>query len=63
MRLGRSDSTRAAIPLRCGAAQDVAGSVGVKRMQREILDHFEDVLYPDGDGPLRQVLFEEYVVQ
>jgi flagellar FliL protein len=43
--------------------KDVAGSVGVKRMQREILEHFEDVLYPDGDGPLREVLFEEFVVQ
>ena len=43
--------------------KDVAGSVGVKRLQREILEHFDEVLYPDGDGPLREVLFEEYVVQ
>jgi flagellar basal body-associated protein FliL len=43
--------------------KDVAGSVGVKRLQRELLEHFEDVLYPDGDGPLREVLFEEFVVQ
>lgn len=43
--------------------KDVAGSVGVKRLQRELLEHFDEVLYPNGDGPLREVLFEEYVVQ
>lgn len=43
--------------------KDVGGSVGVKRLQREILEHFETVLYPEGDGPLREVLFEEYAVQ
>ncbi len=43
--------------------KDVGGSIGVKRLQREILEHFEEVLYPEGNGPLRQVLFEEYAVQ
>ena len=43
--------------------KDVAGTVGVKRVQREILERFEDELYPDGHGPLRDVLFEEFVVQ
>jgi flagellar FliL protein len=43
--------------------KDVSGSVGVNRLQREILEKFEDILYPDGDSKLRDVLFEEYVVQ
>jgi flagellar protein FliL len=43
--------------------KEVGGTVGVKRLQREIMERFEEVLYPDGDGPLREVLFEEYDVQ
>jgi len=43
--------------------KDVSGSVGASRVQREILEKFEDFLYPDGHGHLRAVLFEEYVVQ
>ena len=43
--------------------KDVSGSVGASRVQREILERFEDFLYPDGHGSLRAVLFEEYVVQ
>ena len=43
--------------------KDVGGTVGVNRLQRELLEKLEDVLYPDGDSKLRDVLFEEYVVQ
>jgi flagellar FliL protein len=43
--------------------KDVSGSVGVQRMQRELLERIEDVLYPDGSSRIRAVLFEEYVVQ
>jgi flagellar basal body-associated protein FliL len=43
--------------------KDVAGTQGVNRLQREMLEKFEDMLYPGGHGPLRNVLFEEYVVQ
>jgi flagellar FliL protein len=43
--------------------KDVSGSVGVARLQREVLERVEEVLYPDGHGPIRAVLFEEYVVQ
>lgn len=43
--------------------KDVSGSVGVTRMQRELLEKMEDVLYPDGHSRLKGVLFEEYVVQ
>ena len=41
---------------------DVAGKVGVTRLQRELHDLFEDVLYPEGHGPIRAILFEEFVV-
>jgi flagellar basal body-associated protein FliL len=43
--------------------KDVSGTVGVNRLQREALEKIEDVLYPDGDSKIRDVLFEEYVVQ
>ena len=43
--------------------KDVSGTIGVNRLQREIFERFEDTLYPGGEGPLRDVLFEEYVVQ
>jgi flagellar basal body-associated protein FliL len=43
--------------------KDVSGSVGVTRMQRELLERMEDVLYPDGHSRIKSVLFEEYVVQ
>jgi flagellar basal body-associated protein FliL len=43
--------------------KDVSGTSGVTRMQRELLERFEDVLSPDGEGHVRGVLFEEYVVQ
>jgi flagellar basal body-associated protein FliL len=43
--------------------KDVSGSVGVTRMQRELLERAEDVLYPEGNSKLRGILFEEYVVQ
>jgi flagellar basal body-associated protein FliL len=43
--------------------KDVSGSVGVNRLQREMLERIEEVLYPDGNSRIRSVLFEEYVVQ
>lgn len=43
--------------------RDVSGSVGVNRLSREILEKFDDILYPDGESKVREVLFEEYVVQ
>lgn len=43
--------------------KDVGGSVGVSKLQREILEKFDDILYPDGDSKLKEVLFEEFVVQ
>ncbi|HEV3437251.1 MAG TPA: flagellar basal body-associated FliL family protein [Gemmata sp.] len=43
--------------------KDVSGTVGVNRLQRELLERFEDVLYPDGHSQIRNILFEEYVIQ
>lgn len=48
----------------CGKTlKDIAGTVGYNRTQREIFERFEDILYPAGHGHLKNVLFEEYVVQ
>ena len=33
------------------------------RLQREALEKFDDILYPDGESKLKEVLFEEFVVQ
>jgi flagellar FliL protein len=43
--------------------KDVSGTVGVNRLQRELLERFEDVLFPEGHSKIRSVLFEEYVIQ
>lgn len=43
--------------------KDVAGSAGVARMQRELLERLDEVIYPDGNSKAKSVLFEEYVVQ
>jgi flagellar basal body-associated protein FliL len=43
--------------------KDVGGTASVKRIQREIQDRFEEMLYPEGDGKPFEVLFEEFVVQ
>ena len=43
--------------------KDVGGTVGVKRIQREIQERFEELLYPTGEGKPFEVLFEEFVVQ
>lgn len=43
--------------------KDVAGTAGVKRIQREIMERFEEILYPEGESHLHEVLFEDYVIQ
>jgi flagellar FliL protein len=42
--------------------KDVSGTVAINRLQREMLERFDDLLFPDGESPLVAVLFEEYVV-
>ncbi len=52
------------------APKDVAGSVGVNRLQREIKEKFEEMLSEEGAEAdkkshlhLKDVLFEDYIVQ
>ena len=42
---------------------DIRGAAGQNRLRREIHDHFNWVLYPDGNGEIADVLFEEFNVQ
>lgn len=43
--------------------QDVTGRASINRIRREILEHTSHALFPEGDGHLRDVLFEEFMVQ
>lgn len=43
--------------------KEVSGTMAINRLQREMLERFDDMLYPNGDSPIRAVLFEEYIVQ
>lgn len=43
--------------------QDVRYTAGVNRLKREILERFDDILYPTGHGALKAVEFEECLVQ
>jgi len=42
---------------------EVSGASGVNRLRREIQDQFNATLFPDGSEKIRDVLFEEFVVQ
>jgi flagellar basal body-associated protein FliL len=42
---------------------EVRGAAGVNRSRREIQDHFNGLLFPDGSARIRDVLFEEFTVQ
>ena len=42
---------------------EVRGQAGVNRLRREIQDHFNTILFPDGHDRIRDVLFEEFNVQ
>ena len=42
---------------------DIRGAAGQNRLRREIHDQFNWVLYPDGNGEIADVLFEEFNVQ
>jgi flagellar protein FliL len=43
--------------------EEVKGASGVNRLRREIQDQFNSVLFPDGTERIRDVLFDEFVVQ
>lgn len=43
--------------------EEVRGAAGQNRLRREIQDHFNSVLFPDGYDRIYDVLFFEYAVQ
>lgn len=43
--------------------EDIRGAAGQNRLRREIRDHFNSVLCPDGYDQIYDVLFEEFNVQ
>lgn len=42
---------------------DIRGAAGQNRLRREIRDHFNSVLYPEGFDRIYDVLFDEFNVQ
>lgn len=42
---------------------DIRGTAGQNRLRREIHDHFNAVLFPEGQGQIDDVLFEEFTIQ
>jgi len=42
---------------------EVSGASGVNRIRREVRDHFNAMLYPDGSERILDILFVEFVVQ
>lgn len=45
------------------AMDDIRGKAGQNRLRREIQDHFAEVLFPDGEDVIHDVLFEEFNIQ
>jgi flagellar protein FliL len=45
------------------STQEVTRKVGVNRLRREIRDHFNAMLYPNGEERIIDVLFDEFAVQ
>ena len=43
--------------------EEVKGASGVNRLRRQNQDQFNSVLFPDGSERIRDVLFDEFVVQ
>ena len=43
--------------------QEVGRKVGVNRLRREIREQFNAMLYPNGEEPIVDILFDEFVVQ
>jgi flagellar basal body-associated protein FliL len=41
----------------------IRGAAGQNRMRREIMDHFNTTLFPDGFDRIHDILFEEFNVQ
>ena len=45
------------------AMDDIRGKAGMNRLRREIQDHFAEVLFPEGEDVIHDVLFEEFNIQ
>ena len=45
------------------ALEDIRGDRNLRRIQSEILDAFNEKLFPDAKGKIRNVLFKEFAVQ
>lgn len=43
--------------------KDVSGAAGVNRLRREVQEHFNSLMFPDGSEKILDILFEEFVVQ
>jgi flagellar basal body-associated protein FliL len=43
--------------------EDIRGAAGQNKLRREIQDHFNTILFPDGHDHIIDVLFEEFNVQ
>ena len=43
--------------------EDIRGGKNLKRMQAQILDNFNQILYPDEKPCIKQVLFKEFAIQ
>ena len=43
--------------------EDIKGQDGQNRIRREIQNHFNDILSPDGTDIVHDVLFEEFQIQ
>lgn len=43
--------------------EDIRGATGQNRLRREIQNHFNSALFPDGYQRIRNVLFEEFNIQ
>jgi flagellar basal body-associated protein FliL len=43
--------------------EEVRGTEGFNRIRREIQDRFNEMLFPDSEGKIREVLFDEFNIQ
>lgn len=43
--------------------EEIRGAAGQNRLRREIQDHFNSVLFPDGFDRIHEVLFQEFNIQ
>jgi flagellar basal body-associated protein FliL len=43
--------------------EDVRGTEGFNRVRREIQEQFNQMLFPDGDDKIKEILFDEFNVQ